>query len=390
MIQPLPQTPDGIELRHLRAFVAVAEELNFGRAAQRLYVTQPALSRQIRALERHVGCELLSRNTHGVALTTAGAVLLDRVRQLLADLDDALTDTRSAGGELAARMYRLWAPVGALFAGDSELAQMRAGFEELHAQFPMPPDVTIEPMNAGGVHCLRLTPAETDSDRRTTTVLYVHGGGFALGSAFGYRALSAALSVAAGAQTIVPEYRLAPEHPYPAALQDVLRVYEWLLATGVAPEQLSVVGDSTGAMLVLSALLTLREQGVPLPRSAALLCPAVRFFSSGEDAPANEPNHLRFQSAYLNGHPVDDPIANPTVAEFTGLPPVLVHVAAGDELGLHTDALVLALRAYGVTVRFRIFDQDHHLFHAFWSFLPHAADALRDVGDFLQDRVQAT
>src|SRR5215472_16828450 len=98
-VLPLPQAPDGIELRHLRAFVAVVDELNFGRAAERLYVSQPALSRQIRGLEQLVGCELLRRSTHRVELTLAGEALLDHSRRLLKDVDEAVAATLAVGGE---------------------------------------------------------------------------------------------------------------------------------------------------------------------------------------------------------------------------------------------------------------------------------------------------
>src|SRR3954471_101905 len=110
-VLPLHPAPDAIELRHLRAFVAVAEELNFGRAAARLYLSQPALSRQIRSLERLLGCELLRRTTHRVELTVAGSALLERARRLLGELDAAITATQSVGGELANRMATMWAPV---------------------------------------------------------------------------------------------------------------------------------------------------------------------------------------------------------------------------------------------------------------------------------------
>src|SRR5919199_6820129 len=100
----MPSAADAIELKHLRAFVAVADELNFGRAAARLYVSQPALSRQIRTLERLLGCEVLRRSTHRVELTVAGSALLDRASRLLADLDEAIAATQSVGGELANRM----------------------------------------------------------------------------------------------------------------------------------------------------------------------------------------------------------------------------------------------------------------------------------------------
>src|ERR1700740_1341943 len=113
----LPQAPDAIELRHLRAFVAVADELNFGRAAARLYLSQPALSRQIRNLERLVGCDLLRRSTHRVELTLAGEALLDRARGLLRDVDEAVSATRSVGGGLVGRLGRHWEVCAAAHAG---------------------------------------------------------------------------------------------------------------------------------------------------------------------------------------------------------------------------------------------------------------------------------
>ena len=111
MTLSFPTAPDAVELRHLRAFVAVAAELNFGRAAERLYITQPALSRQIRALEKALGCELLRRTTHRVELTLAGEALLDRSHDVLRGVDEAVAAAQSVGGELAERVERLWAPL---------------------------------------------------------------------------------------------------------------------------------------------------------------------------------------------------------------------------------------------------------------------------------------
>ena len=112
-VVPLNPTGD-VEIRHLRAFIAVAEELNFSRAAARLYVSQPALSRQVRALERSIGYQLLRRSTHRVELTLAGEALLERARQVLTALDDAVAAAQSVGGEMTARMMRLWAPMAAV------------------------------------------------------------------------------------------------------------------------------------------------------------------------------------------------------------------------------------------------------------------------------------
>ena len=231
----MPQTPDAIEVRHLRAFVAVAEELNFSRAATRLYVTQPALSRQIRTLERLVGCDLLRRSTHRVELTLAGEALLDKARALLADLDSAVATTRSVGGELVGRVNRMWAPM--VDEGrEGELQKMREAYEGLLAQAPVPDGVTVLPITAGGVPALHVT----GDPARSPTVLHLHGGGFVLGSAYGYRSLAAGLAQSTGAGVLVPDYRLAPEHPFPAALDDARNAYLWLLERDVEPDQVIV------------------------------------------------------------------------------------------------------------------------------------------------------
>ena len=137
----LPPAPDAIELRHLRAFVAVAEELNFGRAATRLFLSQPALSRQIRGLERLVGCDLLRRSTHRVELTLAGDALLDRARRLLSDLDDAVYATRSVGGDLERRLAAVWEPINDLTAASPDLQALRDAGEQLHGQFELAPGI---------------------------------------------------------------------------------------------------------------------------------------------------------------------------------------------------------------------------------------------------------
>ena len=158
-VMPLPAAPDAIELRHLRAFVAVAEELNFGRAAVRLFVSQPALSRQIRGLERLVGCDLLRRSTHRVELTLAGDALLDRARRLLTDVDDAVFATRSVGGEIERRLAEIWEPINDLTAADPDLQLLRDAAEHMHSQFAPVPDVGVRPVNAGGVSALALMPS---------------------------------------------------------------------------------------------------------------------------------------------------------------------------------------------------------------------------------------
>jgi epsilon-lactone hydrolase len=383
VVVSLPQAPDAIELRHLRAFVAVADELNFGRAAARLYLSQPALSRQIRSLERLVGCDLLRRSTHRVELTLAGEALLDRARGLLRDVDEAVSAARSVGGELLARISRHWESFAEVSPGD--LQELRIAFESLHAQFEPPPNVGVRSVNAGGVPGLLLTPQPEEP----ATLLYLHGGGHCGGSAFGYRPLAGALADSAGTGIVVPDYRLAPEHPFPASLEDAIRAYRWMLGRGAT--RVTVAGDSSGCGLVLSLLLSLKQQELPMPGAAVLFCPWVDLVMADWDCSPHEHDDYRRASAglYLAGHPADDPLVNPLAADLTGLPPMLIQAATGDPLLDEARELADHAQDCGVDARFELFPVDTHDFHIFWSFLPEAAQALQQAGRFVRDTALA-
>ncbi len=381
-----PQATDAVELRHLRAFVAVAEELNFGRAADRLHISQPALSRQIRSLEQLVGTELLRRSTHKVELTIAGEALLDRARKVLGDIDEAVVAAQSVGGELIARVARMWEPVTDEAKADADLQTMRDAYEQIHAQFPIPDGIQVRPVNAGGVNSLVVSaePAEPP------TLVLLHGGGFVLGSAFGYRPLAGALAAAAGTGVLVPDFRLAPEHPHPAALDDSLAAYLWLLEQGVEPESVAVCGDSAGGGMAMSLLLALKDRDLPLPGGGVLLCPAVDVEGNLQDP--DDPRHVmtlevtsRFTKAYLGDHPPDDPIISPLYADLAGLPPLLIQGASGDHVIADAHALAKRARKHGVYARLEVYPVEAHVFHLFWSFLPEAAEAVEKAGEFARD-----
>ena len=380
----LPPAPDAIELRHLRAFVAVAEELNFGRAAARLYLSQPALSRQIRGLERLVGCDLLRRSTHRVELTLAGDALLERARRLLADLDDAVFATRSVGGEVERRLAAVWEPIGDLIAAGPDLQALRDACEQMHAQFEPPPGIAVRAVVAGGVPSLVLA-ARPD---RQPTLLLLHGGGFVMGSAFGYRHLAGALAAATDSAVIVPDFRLAPEHPFPAALEDALRSYVWLLDSGVDPARIVVAGDSAGGGLALSLITAVRRQELPVPAGVLLCCPGLDLrltdveLPDGVHPPVSVSQLRSFAAAYLADTDPEDPAVNPLHADLTGFPPLLVQAGTGDVLGRDAYRLVDRAREHGVDVQFELYPVSTHDFHLFWSFLPEAADALESAGLF--------
>jgi epsilon-lactone hydrolase len=387
----LPPAPDAIELRHLRAFVAVAEELNFGRAATRLFVSQPALSRQIRSLERLVGCNLLRRSTHRVELTLAGDALLDRARRLLADVDDAVFATRSVGGDLERRLAAAWEPLEDLTAASPDLQALRDACEQLHGQFEVAAGVSVRPVIAGGVPSLLLSPRPG----MAPTILLLHGGGYVMGSAFGYRHLAGALAAAADACVIVPDYRLAPEHPFPAAIEDAVRAYLWMLDSGGSAEQIVVAGDSAGGGLALSMQTTLKRQDLPLPGGTMLLCPAVDLTYDEEIELPSEPQpavsvaQLRsFAAAYLGDTPPRDDVVNALCADLTGQPPMLIQAGTGDVLGKDAHRLAEHATGCGVDVQFELYPVPTHDFHLFWSFLPEAADALEQAGAFVR-RIRA-
>jgi epsilon-lactone hydrolase len=238
-------------------------------------------------------------------------------------------------------------------------------------------------VNAAGVTALLNSPQHGEP----ATVLHLHGGAYMAGSAFGYRPLAGCLADAARAGVLVPDYRLAPEHPFPAAVEDAMRAYLWMLDQGTDAAQVAVSGDSAGAGLVLSLLLTLRQQGLRMPAAAVLLCPWIDFGTARRDDLPPELDRIQQMCAeqYLAGHPADDPVVCPLNADLTGLPPMLVQAATGDPvLGDATSLVDRAVEA-GVDARFELFAVDTHDFHIFWSFLPEAASAMRQAGRFVRE-----
>ncbi len=379
-----PEAPDAIELRHLRSFVAVAEELNFGRAADRLFISQPALSRQIRTLEQLMACELLRRSTHRVELTLAGEALLERARKLLREVDDAVTAVQSLGGELVARIAQLWQPVvDGVVAED--LDAQRAAYEDMLAQFEPPAGVSVRPVTASGVSCLHVAARPSEAP----AMLYLHGGGYVLGSAFGYRPLGGALALAGDCGVLIPDYRLAPEHTFPAALDDATTAYRWMLER-VDPQDVTIAGDSAGGGLAVALMLRLRDEGLPLPGGAVLMCPGLDMTMSLVPEPEDDLMRLgmevsrRLAAVYAGDHPLDDPLLMPLNGDFSGLPRILVQAAVGDMASADARTFAERAREHGVDVRLDLYPVDAHVFQLFWSFLPEAADALETVGDFVR------
>jgi acetyl esterase/lipase len=254
--------------------------------------------------------------------------------------------------------------------------------------------VVREPVKLGGVPAEWFVPKTlgiAGSPSGDVTLLYFHGGAYIFGSLKSHGELIARLALASPARTIAPEYRLAPEHPFPAAIDDAVAVYRALLASGTDPKRLVVAGDSAGGGLTMSLLLRLRDAGEPLPAGAALICPWVDLTAKGgsltENAPfdwADEETAHRWIATYLNGHDRRDPLVSPVFADLTGLPPLLVQVG-GAEL-LHDQARMLAERAKeaNVDARFVVEPDMVHDWHSFAGVFAHCARAIDDVGAFVR------
>ena len=262
----------------------------------------------------------------------------------------------------------------------SGLQTLRNACEDLHVQFPIP-EVDVRPVNAGGVPSLVVTPPGAAHP----TLLYLHGGGYVMGSAFGYRHLAGALGLAAGAGVLVPEYRLAPEHPFPAALEDAVRAYRWMLDTGTAAEQVTLMGDSAGGGLAMAVLQMLRTEGQPLPGGAVLLSPGPR----AHLPEFTESVHPGVTSSSCATSPMPTWAATRPTTRWSS--PLLADLAGcrGAGAGRHRRLDRRRLPRHhrerpprGVDVTLELYPADTHDFQIFWSFLPEAADAVGRAGEF--------
>ncbi|MFJ6569257.1 alpha/beta hydrolase [Streptomyces sp. NPDC091292] len=231
---------------------------------------------------------------------------------------------------------------------DMPLPARRALFEELHARAAEPTDVTYEEVTAGSCRAVWCDPLDAATDR---VLLYLHGGGFVTNSADSHRKMAGHLAKAAGVRALVLDYRRAPEHPYPAQIEDAVGAYHWLLAQGHTPGHIASVGDSAGGNLATVTVLALRDAGMPLPAAIVAVSPAYDLEATGESIEANRDKDailsklpLDKAAMYLGEHgSVKDPLANPLYADLTGLPPV--YLSCGTHEMLQDDAVRFAALA---------------------------------------------
>lgn len=268
------------------------------------------------------------------------------------------------------------------------LDERRQAYEQAMCLFPVPDDVAVERVDAAGVGADWLTPARCERDR---VVLYLHGGGFAIGSARTHRDMAARIGRAAGARVLVIDYRLAPEHRFPAPVEDAVAAYEWLLASGVAADRVVVAGDSAGGGLAIALLIALRERGTPLPAGAVGFSPWTDLTLSGpslrskvDDDPVLTPADIEaLRDGYLAGADPTHPLASPLFGDLGGLPPLLVHVGTAELILDDSRRLVERVRAAGGEAELVEWDGLVHVFAHVAPHCPEAVEALGQIGDFV-------
>jgi epsilon-lactone hydrolase len=269
------------------------------------------------------------------------------------------------------------------------LAQRRAGMEKL--AFKAADDIASENVTVAGRAAEWVKAPGSQTGR---AILYLHGGGYVMGSPNTHRSLAGEISRAAQAAVLLVDYRLAPEHPCPAAVEDGVASYRWLLGQGFTPRQLAIAGDSAGGGLVVATLVSARDQDLPLPAAAVCISPWSDMTCSNESYKTRAEADPMVGSGgigdmarlYLQGTDAQNPLASPNFASLRSLPPLLIHVGRDEVLLDDSIKLDQKAKADGVDSTLEIWEDMIHVWHAFHPMLPEGKQAITRVGEFLRQK----
>ncbi len=272
------------------------------------------------------------------------------------------------------------------------VAELRRRTDSAARLLGLPRGVSVRKAKAGAVPGEWITPNGAPADR---ALLYIHGGGFIFCSLDSHRALVARIAQAAGTRAFSVDYRLAPEHPFPAAFDDCLGAYRGLVKSGIDPKRIVVAGDSAGGNLTLVLMLALRKAGEPLPAAAVCLSPLTDMAWTGQSMRtkmgidpifpegASAPLGSSIESDYIRSEDPRNPLISPLYADLKELPPILLHV--GEDEVLLDDSVRMAerVRAAGGEAALVVWKGMWHVFQVFAPFIPEAGQSIRQIGEFV-------
>jgi acetyl esterase/lipase len=273
-----------------------------------------------------------------------------------------------------------------------DVAEARARFEKMGAFLGGAPDAKCEKVDVDGVPAEWVSARGVDAGR---AVLYLHGGGYAIGSLNTHRRLAFDISAASGARVLLLDYRLAPEHPFPAAVDDAAKAWRWLLKQGLAPNKLAIAGDSAGGGLTIATLVNLRDQKLGLPACAVAISPWVDLEGVGTSMTARSAQDPMVQKAgltwmadmYLGGKDARAPLAAPLHADLKGLPPILVQVGTAETLLDDATRIAERLHSAGCDVKLSVWPNMLHVFPLFAPILSEGRDGCLEIGQFMRARM---
>lgn len=305
---------------------------------------------------------------------------------------EAANESAGAGVIMVSRQMReLWAASPAMPeippVGDLPSVRRLRDLRTIE-RYPTLAGVAAEKVTCDGVNAIWYRPLHARPGR---AILYIHGGAFIWSSAEGHCGVISRAAAACGVDALALDYGLAPEHPFPGPVDEAVRLYKWMLEAGYAPADLSMIGDSAGGGLVLSAMLALRAEGVPLPACGVIASAYADLTNSGEsiDWVTMDPCVTRegldaCREAYLQGRDATDPLASPVFANLAGFPPLLVQVGSRERL--LSDSLRVAAKADadGVEVKLEVYDGCVHLWHWWAPDAPETEAAMKSIGEFVR------
>jgi epsilon-lactone hydrolase len=268
----------------------------------------------------------------------------------------------------------------------ASVERMRGAMEKVSEHVAR--DVKCDAVSAGGVKAEWIVPPNAANDR---VILYLHGGGYVMGSINTHRAMVARIARASQARALALDYRMAPEHPFPAAVDDATAAYRWLLAQGYKPGKIAISGDSAGGGLTLATVIALRDAGTALPAAAVPISAWADLEGTGDsvktraaaDPMVGQEGLLRMAKMYAGDHDPKNPLISPIHADYRGIPPMLLQVGDAEILLDDSTRVADRAKAAGVKVELEVWPEMFHVWHVFAKILPEGQQAIDRIGAYV-------